>query len=110
MNNSTLQIRETDSGLEIRIYVQPRAKRSEVSGVHDGALKIKVTAPPVEDAANRAVMEFMASLLHIPKSKLRILSGSRSRQKTLLAEGVSSDTFRKCLGKFLSLLPGFEQQ
>ena len=98
MIDPSLQIRETDSGLEIRIYVQPRAKRSEVSGVYNGALKIRVTAPPVEDAANREVREFMASLLGIPKSKLRILAGSHSRYKTLLAEDVSPETFRKCLG------------
>lgn len=97
MTDVALQIRETDVGLEIRVYVQPRAKRSEVSGVHDGVLKIKVTAPPVEDAANRAVREFMASLLGIPKSKLRILAGSHSRHKTLLAEGISPETFRKRL-------------
>jgi uncharacterized protein (TIGR00251 family) len=98
MTDSPLQIRETDSGLEIRIYVQPRAKHSEVSGVHNGALKIKVTAPPVEDAANRAVMDLMASALSIPKSRLRILAGFRSRQKTLLAEGVSIEVFRRRLG------------
>jgi len=98
MTDSPLQIRQTDSGLEIRIYVQPRAKRSEVSGTHNGALKIKVTAPPVEDAANRAVTEFMASLLCIPKSKLRITAGSHSRHKTLLAEGVSPEDFHRRLG------------
>ena len=98
MTDSSLQIRETESGLEIRIHVQPRAKRSEVSGVHNGALKIKVTAPPVEDAANRAVRELMASVLCIPKSRLRILAGARSRQKILLAEGVSTEAFLRRLG------------
>jgi uncharacterized protein (TIGR00251 family) len=95
MNDSPLQIRETDPGLEIRLYVQPRAKRFEVSGIYNGALKIKVTAPPVDDAANRAVTEYLAARLEIPKSKVRILSGIHSRQKTLLVKGMTIQEFRK---------------
>ena len=95
MMGNPLDIRETDRGLEIRLHVQPRAKRCEISGEFNAALKIKVTAPPVEDAANRAVKDYLAKLLDVAKSKIRILSGSRSRDKTLLIQGVSREEFLK---------------
>lgn len=88
MNAEELQIRETPSGLEIRLHVQPRARRSEIAGIHNGALKLKVTAPPVDDAANKAVIEFMAGLLGIPKSSLQIVSGMKSRDKTLQIKNI----------------------
>jgi uncharacterized protein len=93
MMNSELKIRETGSGLEVRLHVLPRAKRTELSGLHDGALKVRVTAPPVDDAANRAIVEFFSALLRIPRSSVRILSGSKSREKTLQVQGVSLDNF-----------------
>ena len=98
MNAAELQIRQTASGLEVRLHVQPRAKRSEISGVRNGALKLKVTAPPVDDAANRAITEFFSGLLGIPKSSLQIVSGVKSRDKTLQIRGVS-------LPDFLTRLP-----
>ncbi len=89
MNNNHWQIRETNSGVNILLHVVPRAKRCEIAGLHNGALKLKVTAPPVANAANQAVVEFFASLLDIPLSRLHIVSGSKSRQKILQIEGVS---------------------
>ena len=89
MNDNDLQVRQTASGLELRLHVQPRAKRCEISGIHNGALKLKVTAPPVDDAANRAIVEFFSSLLGIPKSSLQIASGLKSRDKILQIKGVS---------------------
>jgi len=97
MIDSGLQIRETGLGLEIRLHVQPRAKRCEISGVHNGALKIKVTAPPVDDAANRAIIEYLARRLGVSKSKLCVLSGSRSRDKILQIKSVSTEDFHKRL-------------
>jgi uncharacterized protein (TIGR00251 family) len=84
-----LQVRETAAGLEIRLHVQPRAKRCEISGVHNGALKVKVTAPPVDDAANRAIVDFFSSLLGISKSSLQIVSGLKSKDKKLQIKGIS---------------------
>jgi uncharacterized protein len=93
MDDASLQIRETAAGLEVRIHVQPRARRSELCGIHNGALKLKVLAPPVDDAANRAIIEFFSSLLDISKSSIRITSGQKSRDKTLLIQGLSRKTF-----------------
>jgi uncharacterized protein (TIGR00251 family) len=97
MTEHDLLIRRTPDGLQIRLHVQPRAKRCEISGVHNGALKIKVTAPPVDDAANRAVIEYLADRLGIPRSRLSILSGARSRNKILDIKGMSLENFHKQL-------------
>jgi uncharacterized protein len=93
MNVPSFYIRETAAGLEVRIHVQPRAKRCEFCGFHNGALKLKVVAPPVDDAANRAVIEFFASLLDVAKSTISIASGQKSRDKTLFIQGISQKTF-----------------
>lgn len=93
MKTEDLQVRVTATGLEIRLHVQPRGKRSEVSGIHNGALKVKVTAPPVDDAANRAIVEFFSDQLGISKSALRIISGLKSRDKTLQVNGLSLQSF-----------------
>ncbi len=97
MIESGLQIRETSTGLEVRLHVLPRAKRSEISGLHNGALKIKVTAPPVDDAANRAIIEFFSELLGMPKSSLTILAGQKSRDKILQIKGLSRKRFLQSL-------------
>ena len=89
MTEQELQVRETASGLEVRLHVQPRAKRFGISGIHNGALKVKVTAPPVDDAANRAIVECFARLLGIPRSSIRIVSGLKSRDKILQISGIS---------------------
>jgi hypothetical protein len=95
MPETQLQVRETAEGLEVRVHVQPRAGRRGIAGVFNGALKVKVTAPPVDDAANRAVVELFADLLGIPKSACRILYGEKSRDKTLLIRGISIQDFLK---------------
>jgi uncharacterized protein (TIGR00251 family) len=89
MIDSELQIQETGEGLELRLHVQPRAKRSEIAGVHGRALKVKVAAPPVDDAANRAIVQYFSTLLGIPKSSIQILSGLKSREKKLQIRGIS---------------------
>ncbi len=93
MHDPALQIRETGSGLEVRIHVLPRAKRCEIAGMFNGALKVRVTAPPVDDAANRAIIEFFSGLLGISRANLQILAGSKSREKVLQVRGLSLGDF-----------------
>lgn len=93
MADQGIQIREREGGVEVSLYVQPRARRDEIVGTYDGALKLKIAAPPVDDAANRAALDFFAKLLDIPKSRLRILTGEKSRRKTLRIEKVSRSEF-----------------
>ncbi len=91
-------LRETANGLDVPLHVQPRARKNEVVGFHNGAVKLKIAAPPVDDAANRAVVEYFAAILAIPRAQLRIISGSKSREKLLHIEKVS-------LSEFLSHFP-----
>ena len=65
------------------VRVQPRASRDEVAGVIDGAMKVRLQAPALEDRANEALCEYLAQLLKTPKSAVRILSGDRSRIKRI---------------------------
>ncbi len=84
MSSTESFIRKTDEGVLIRILVQPRSSRNMVSGVHGDALKIKITSPPVEGAANKACIDYLAKLLKTPKSSLSIVSGQNSRNKSIL--------------------------
>ena len=72
------------------VRVQPRASKNEVSGAMEGALKIRLQAPAVEDRANQALCEFLAELLKRPKAAVRILSGERSRSKRVEVLGVTA--------------------
>ena len=71
------------------IRLQPRASQNEIVGVMDGALKLRIQAPALENRANQAVCEFLAELLKRPKSAVRILSGERSRNKRVEVFGVT---------------------
>ena len=102
MTGAELRANETKAGIVVRLHVQPRARRCEVAGVHDGALKVKVTAPPVEDAANRAVIEFLSKSLGVSKSSLQILAGGKSRGKVLQISGLSLADFQAKISCHLS--------
>lgn len=84
-----LTIKETSGGVEFAVRVIPAASKNEVAGVQDGALKVKLTAPPVEGKANRACVDFLAGLLGIRRSALAIVAGGKSRKKTVSVEGVT---------------------
>jgi len=71
------------------VRVQPRASRDELAGVMDGALKIRLQAPALENRANEALVDFLAQLLKRPKSAVRILAGERSRIKRVEISGVT---------------------
>jgi uncharacterized protein (TIGR00251 family) len=73
------------------VYVQPRASRTELAGLHGEALKIRVAAPPVDAAANRALVEFLAACLGVAKRSVRIVAGETSRTKLLEADGVTPE-------------------
>jgi len=68
-------------GIVLNLHIQPRASKSEVCGVQGDALKIRLTSPPVDGAANKLCREFLAELFHVPKSSVEIISGETSRHK-----------------------------
>lgn len=67
----------------VDLLVQPRAARTELVGLHDGRLKLRLTAPPVDGAANAALVAFLAECLDLPRSALSVASGSTGRRKTV---------------------------
>jgi|SRR5262249_40112298 len=78
-----------DGAIIFTVRLQPRASRDEISGVAEGALKIRLTAPAAENRANQALCEFLATLLKRPKSAVRILSGEHSRTKRVAVDGAT---------------------
>jgi len=88
-------MRETDAGVELDVRVIPRAKKTEIAGFRDEALLVRVAAPPVEAAANRALIEYLATRLHVPRRAVHIVSGERSRHKRVAIDGVTVDLVRQ---------------
>jgi hypothetical protein len=86
-----LDIQEDDKGCTIKVHLQPRAHREKVVGLHGDALKVQITAAPIEGQANDACVAFFARALKIPKSKVAIVSGLSSREKRVRLTGVSKD-------------------
>ncbi|MGE4317402.1 MAG: DUF167 domain-containing protein [Deferribacterales bacterium] len=69
--------------MKLSIYVQPGAKKTELQGLHDGRPKVRISAPPVDGAANEELVRFVSKLLKISKSSVNLISGHTSRLKTL---------------------------
>jgi uncharacterized protein (TIGR00251 family) len=84
-----LKVHSERGSVSFAVRVQPRAGKNEVAGLINGALKIRLQAPAVEDRANAALCEFLAEILKRPKSAVRILAGDRSRTKRVEVLGVT---------------------
>ena len=85
-----MQVREKDGAVSFAVRVQPKASRDEIAGEWQGALKIRLTAPPVDDRANEALRRLLAARLKVPLSAVRIASGERSRTKRVEIQGVTA--------------------
>jgi uncharacterized protein (TIGR00251 family) len=86
-----VQITEKDGALSFTVRVQPRASRNEIAGVWQDGLKIRLTAPPLDDRANEALRRLLAMRLKVPLSAVRIAAGERSRNKRVDVRGVTAD-------------------
>lgn len=86
-----LRIRRAEGAVELEVRVAPRASRDAVLGVHGGALKVALTAPPVEGKANAALERLLAKALGLPARSVAVVRGSRGRAKTVRIEGVSPE-------------------
>ncbi|MEP7305353.1 MAG: DUF167 domain-containing protein [Acidobacteriota bacterium] len=91
-------IRDTSTGVEVSVRVIPRAHKSAVSGRRGDALVVRLAAPPVEGAANAALVELLADRLGISVRSIRIVSGERSRDKRVAVSGITSQQFQESLG------------
>jgi len=85
-----VQVTEKDGAVSFAVRVQPRASRDEIAGEWQDALKIRLTAPPVDDRANEALRRLLAARLKVPLSAVRIAAGERSRTKRVEIQGVTA--------------------
>lgn len=81
----------------LKLHVTPRASRNEITGWREDALCLKITAPPVEGAANEAIVKFLANALGVRRSQIELVSGGKSREKTIRITGLSESAFREIL-------------
>ena len=93
-----MKIAEKDGTVSFAVRVQPRASRDEIVGEYQDGLKIRLTAPPVDDRANEALRKLLASRLKVPLAAVRIASGERSRTKRVEVLGVTTDMIRELAG------------
>ena len=82
----------------LKLHVIPRGSRNEITGRRGDALCVKITAPPVEGAANEAIVKFIADALGVRKNQVEIVSGEKSREKTLRITGLSDAEVRARIG------------
>jgi uncharacterized protein len=93
-----IELTEKDEALIFNVRVVPRASRSEIVGAHDGALKVRISAPPVDGAANAELVRLLAKTFGIAKSEVEITGGHASKNKQVKLNGVAADRFRKTVG------------
>jgi len=93
-----VEVQESPAGVTFQVRVQPRARRNAVVGQLGDALKVALTAPPVEGRANEACIEFFAEFLQLPRSSIKIVSGQSSRNKVIRVVGISAEELRRRLG------------
>jgi uncharacterized protein (TIGR00251 family) len=85
-------------GVRLTLHIQPRASRTGLAGLHGGALKIRIAAPPVDGAANLELLRFLAKLLGVGRSSLELAAGASARRKTVLVHGLTVQAVERKLG------------
>jgi len=95
-------VRESKRGVIFAVHVVPRSARNEISGIHRGALRIRVSAPPVGGAANEALIALVAKTLKVPRRQVEIISGRTSRHKVLAVSGLDKDAVEDGLANALA--------
>lgn len=93
-----LTVRASGAGVRFPVRVQPRASRSEIVGMHGDAVKIRLSAPPVDGAANDALVALIAEVLGVGRRAVRIVSGETSRSKVVEVEGVTAAAVLRLAG------------
>lgn len=89
--------KEDSEAVTLSVRIQPRASKNEIVTMESGGLKVRLTAPPVDGAANEALVKFLAATLSIPRSHVEIVSGHTSREKIVRISGVSNAEVRRVL-------------
>lgn len=95
-----VQVRDTSFGATFSVKIHPRAKKNAITGEVGDAVKLSLTAPPVEGRANEACIEFLAELLEVPRASVTIAAGQNSRQKVIRVAGLTADKIRERLARY----------
>jgi len=93
-----IECRESGGAVTFRVRVAPRAARTEAAGEHDGALRVRVAAPPAEGAANEELVRFLARALGLPASAVEVAAGRASKSKLVRARGATPEQVRRLAG------------
>ena len=93
--NSYLTYDENQASCKVSCHIQPKSSRNALVGIHDGKLKIALTAPPVDGQANSMLIKFLSSFLDKPKRDIEIVSGESSRSKIVLIKNINDDDLAK---------------
>ena len=86
--------RRESGSVVFSVHLQPRASKNQIAGIYDGALKVRVQSPAVDNRANEELCAFLAALLKRPKSAVKLLSGERGRNKRVVISGVTAAEVR----------------
>ena len=89
-----LRVEVRGKTVRVRVHVQPRATRSEIVGLHGAALKVRLQAPPVDGAANEALVVLLADRLGVARRAVKVVAGASSRAKMVEVEGTTEDAVR----------------
>jgi uncharacterized protein (TIGR00251 family) len=92
-----LAIRDSSEGCTLPVRVHPGARQNAITGIHDGALKVSLTTPPTDGRANQALVSFLAAELHIPRTRVTLLTGAANRSKSLRIAGLTAAQLRAAL-------------
>ena len=88
----------TEDGVELSVHAQPGAGRTQITGRHGSALKVRVAAPPEHGRANKALVEVLAEEFGVPESQVELVAGEKSRSKRFRLAGVDAEAFERRLG------------
>lgn len=94
-----IDLQEKEGNVTLRVRVQARASRTSIRGVIDGALRIGITAPPVDGEANEELTKFIAKRLEVGREKVTITSGRTSRNKTIVIRGIEAEEVRRAFAE-----------
>lgn len=95
-------IKAHPQGTLLQLYIQPGASRTEIAGIYDDALKIRIQAPPVDGKANKALIRYLSKTFGIPASRVTILKGETGRKKLVLLEDLPLTGVQSTLSRFLT--------
>jgi uncharacterized protein (TIGR00251 family) len=96
-DNQLLQVREENGSVYFKVRIIPRASREGVVGLYEDALKIRLTAAPVDGKANEACRAFLAKILSVSRAQVEIISGHTNRNKVIKVSGVNTEEILKAL-------------